>query len=52
MIKVKCDKCKKEIDLNNYNAIRLPRNVNLDLCPQCYTSLMKTIGSWLKEEEE
>jgi NAD-dependent SIR2 family protein deacetylase len=50
LIEFRCDKCKKKIDFNDYEPIKLPQNFNMDLCPKCYTLFLKTIDSWIKEE--
>lgn len=55
-VKVTCDKCKKEISSLGYIHVQISHTLNsnpmynLDLCTNCYNSLDKVIGDWLKEE--
>ena len=51
-----CDKCKKELSSTNHD--NYPNEVSmkngyyvLDLCPSCYSKLLKIIGTWLEEKE-
>jgi hypothetical protein len=52
-ITIKCDKCKQEIEESKCRQLELPLyNQTWDLCPSCYTDLVKTIGSWLEKKKE
>ena len=50
-VTIKCDKCKELIhsDMPVYEVHLWNGDVKLDLCDKCYTDLMLTVGSWLKE---
>lgn len=52
--KIICDKCKKEIS-NDYNYkvdLGIDDVYVYDFCTDCYSSLIKTVGTWFKGRED
>lgn len=52
IIKIYCDKCKKEIIGYEPNHVMLARTYSFDFCTDCFNSVLRTVGSCIKGDDE
>lgn len=49
---ITCDKCKRDITKEQIITVDLKRNYEFDFCEKCYGNFLRTVGDWMKNEEE
>lgn len=49
-IKILCDKCRKDITLMVEHHVSVGESYQFDFCEQCYRSLLKHVGDWMKSD--